>query len=101
PSATVLKGVEITSETPVFELKPDKKVFNVDKSLASTGGTAEDVLKKVPSVSVDMDGNVTMRNAPPQIFVDGKPTTLTLDQIPSDAIESIELITNPSAKYDA
>lgn len=98
---TVLKGVEITSETPVFELKPDKKVFNVDKSLASTGGTAEDVLKKVPSVSVDMDGNVTMRNAPPQIFVDGKPTTLSLDQIPSDAIESVELITNPSAKYDA
>lgn len=98
---TILKGVEITSETAILELKPDKKVFNVDKSLASTGGTAEDVLKKVPSVSVDMDGNVTMRNAPPQIFVDGKPTTLSLDQIPSDAIESIELITNPSAKYDA
>ena len=48
-----------------------------------------------------MDGNVTLRNAAPQIFVDGRPTTLTLEQIPADAIESVELITNPSAKYDA
>jgi len=52
-------------------------------------------------VNVDIDGNVTMRNAAPQIFVDGRPTTLTIDQIPADAIQSIEVITNPSAKYDA
>ena len=84
-----------------MELKFEKKVFNVEKNITSTGGTAEDVLKNVPSVNVDIDGNVTMRNAAPQIFVDGKPTTLTLDQIPADAIESVELITNPSAKYDA
>src|SRR5205823_8680411 len=62
---------------------------------------AQDVLKNVPSVNVDIDGNVTMRNASPQIFVDGKPSTLSLDQIPADAISTIEVITNPSAKYDA
>ena len=51
--------------------------------------------------SVDIDGNVSLRNASPTIFVDGRPTNLTLDQIPSDAIQTVELITNPSAKYDA
>jgi outer membrane receptor protein involved in Fe transport len=58
-------------------------------------------MKNVPSLSVDIDGNVTMRNAAPQIFVDGRPTTMTLDQIPADAIATVELITNPSAKFDA
>ena len=79
----------------------DKKVFNVDQNIVSTGGTALDVMKNVPSVNVDIDGNVTIRNATPQIYIDGRPTTLTLDQIPADAIESVEVITNPSAKYDA
>ena len=54
----------------------DRKVFNVDKSLTSAGGTAVDVMKNVPSVNVDIDGNVTLRNATPQIFIDGRPTTL-------------------------
>jgi outer membrane receptor protein involved in Fe transport len=58
-------------------------------------------MKNIPSVNVDIDGNVTLRNAAPTIFVDGRPTTLTLDQIPADAIESVEIITNPSAKFDA
>ncbi|MBI4930708.1 MAG: TonB-dependent receptor [Bacteroidetes bacterium] len=101
PQAKQLKEVEIVSTASVMELKLDKKVFNVEKNMISTGGTAEDVMKQVPSVSVDADGNVTMRNASPQIFVDGKPTTLTLDQIPADAIQSVEIISNPSAKYDA
>ncbi len=100
-SADMLKAVVIDGSAPVMELKFDKKVFNVEKNITTAGGTAEDVLKNVPSVNVDIDGNVTMRNAAPQIFVDGKPTTLTLDQIPADGIESVELITNPSAKYDA
>ncbi|HEY4800965.1 MAG TPA: TonB-dependent receptor plug domain-containing protein, partial [Bacteroidia bacterium] len=100
-SVTQLKEVNIIAEAPAMELKLDKKVFNVEKNMVSTGGTAEDVLKQVPSVSVDMDGNVSLRNSSPQIFVDGKPTTLTIDQIPADAIQSIEVITNPSAKYDA
>lgn len=79
----------------------DKKVFNVGQNIVSAGGTAVDVMKNVPSVNVDIDGNVTLRNASPQIYIDGRPTTLTLDQIPADAIESVEVITNPSAKYDA
>jgi len=60
-----------------------------------------DVMKNIPSVSVDVDGNVELRNSSPTIFVDGRPTILTLDQVPSDNIDRIELITNPSAKYDA
>ncbi|GEO12234.1 TonB-dependent receptor [Segetibacter aerophilus] len=79
----------------------DKKVFSVDKNIVTSGGSALDVMKNVPSVNVDIDGNVALRNAPPQVFVDGRPTTLTLEQIPADAIESVEVITNPSAKYDA
>src|SRR5207253_9086260 len=55
----------------------------------------------VHSVNVDVNGNVTLRNASPQLYIDGRPTTLSLDQIPADAIESVEVITNPSAKYDA
>lgn len=101
PKTTQLKEVEIVSTAPVMELKLDKKVFNVEKNMIATGGTAEDVLKQVPSVSVDMDGNVSLRNAAPQLFVDGKPTVLTIDQIPADAIQSVEVITNPSSKYDA
>jgi outer membrane receptor protein involved in Fe transport len=73
----------------------------VDKNIVSSGGTALDVMKNVPSVQVDIDGNVKLRNAAPQIYVDGRPTTLSLDQIPADAIQSVEVITNPSAKYDA
>src|ERR1700753_200956 len=79
----------------------EKKVFNVSKDIVSAGGTGLDILKNVPSINVDIDGNVSLRGASPQIMVDGKPTTLTLDEIPSDAIESVEVITNPSAKYDA
>ena len=79
----------------------DKKTFNVDKNIVSSGGTAVDVMKNVPSLQVDMDGNVKLRNATPQIYIDGRPTTLSLDQIPADAIQSVEVITNPSAKYDA
>ncbi|HVE60993.1 MAG TPA: TonB-dependent receptor, partial [Chitinophagaceae bacterium] len=97
----VLAGVTVTAEKPLLQLGIDRKIFNVDKNLVSAGGTAIDVMKNVPSVSVDIDGNVTLRNNAPQIFVDGRPTTLTLEQIPSDAIESVEIITNPSAKFDA
>ncbi|MCB0777619.1 MAG: TonB-dependent receptor plug domain-containing protein, partial [Chitinophagaceae bacterium] len=60
-----------------------------------------DVMRNVPSLNVDIDGNVSLRNNAPQIFVDGRPTTMELDQIPADAIESVEVITNPSAKFDA
>jgi outer membrane receptor protein involved in Fe transport len=82
-------------------LEFDKRIYDVDKNPMNAGGTAEDVLRNIPSLQVDTDGNVQLRNAAPQIFVDGRPTTLTIDQIPADAIQRVELITNPSAKYDA
>ena len=101
PDATEIKTVTVNGEAPPMELKLDKRVFDVSKSLTTIGGTAEDVLKTIPAVNVDIDGNVTLRNASPTIYVDGLPTTLTIDQIPSDEIDKIEVITNPSAKYDA
>lgn len=96
-----LAGVTVTANTSALKMDIDKKVFNVDKNIVSAGGTALDIMKNVPSLQVDIDGNVKLRNASPQIYIDGRPTTLTLDQIPADAIESVEVITNPSAKYDA
>ncbi len=101
PSSVMLKEAEIVGQAGGFSLALDKKVFKVDKNLNAAGGTAEDALRNVPSLSVDIDGNLTMRNAAPQIFVDGRPSNLTLEQIPADAIDNVELITNPSAKYDA
>ena len=97
----VLANVTVVSTTPGLKLDIDKKVFNVEKNIVSAGGTAVDVMRNVPSVQVDVDGNVKLRSAAPQIYVDGRPTTLSLDQIPADAIASVEVITNPSAKYDA
>jgi hypothetical protein len=101
PDVKQLAGVTVTASTSALKMDIDKKVFNVDKNIVSAGGTALDVMKNVPSLQVDIDGNVKLRNASPQIYIDGRPTTLSLDQIPADAIESVEVITNPSAKYDA
>ncbi|MFY0254080.1 outer membrane beta-barrel protein [Chitinophaga sp. 30R24] len=100
-STTQLQGVTVTSTKPLMQMDIDKKVFNVEKNIVSAGGTALDVMKNVPSVNVDINGNVTLRNSSPQLYIDGRPTTLTLEQIPADAIENVEVITNPSAKYDA
>ena len=100
-SASDLGNVTVIASKQLFELGIDRKVFNVDKNLVSTGQTATEIMKTIPSLSVDIDGNVQLRNATPQIFVDGRPTTLTLDQIPADIIDKIEIITNPSAKFDA
>lgn len=99
--ARVLANVTVTSTASGLKLDIDRKIFNVEKNIASAGGTAVDVMRNVPSIQVDVDGNVKLRNASPQIYVDGRPTTLSLDQIPADAIASVEVITNPSAKYDA
>src|SRR5450755_2195494 len=96
-----LQTVTVTAEKPLISLGIDRKVYNVEKDLSASGGTAVDIMKNIPSLSVDIDGNVLLRNAPPTIFVDGRPTTLTLDQIPADEIESVEIITNPGAKFDA
>ncbi|MBI3883711.1 MAG: carboxypeptidase regulatory-like domain-containing protein [Sphingobacteriales bacterium] len=96
-----LQEVTVTTDKPLLTMAIDRKIFNAEKNLTSAGGTAVDVMKSVPSVNVDIDGNVTLRNAAPQIFVDGRPTTMTLEQIPADAIATVEIITNPSAKFDA
>lgn len=96
-----LGNVTVTTTRALFEMGVDRKIFNVDRNLTSTGQTATEVMKSIPSLSVDIDGNVTMRNATPQLFIDGRPTTLTMDQIPADIIDRVELITNPSAKFDA
>jgi len=101
PDAKQLQDVTVTAPTGSIRLNADKKVFNVEKNIMSAGGTGVDVMRNVPSVNVDIDGNISIRNAAPQLLIDGRPTTLTLDQIPADAIESVEVITNPSAKYDA
>jgi ferric enterobactin receptor len=97
----MLEGVTITAAKALMEMDIDKKIFNVDKNIVTAGGTAVDVMRNIPSLQVDIDGNVKMRNATPTLFIDGRPTTLTLEQIPADAIEKVEIITNPSAKYDA
>jgi outer membrane receptor protein involved in Fe transport len=96
-----LASVTVTASKPLISMGVDRKIYNVEKDISAQGGSATDVMKNVPSVQVDIDGNVTLRNSTPTIFVDGRPTTLTLDQIPADAIQSVEIITNPGAKYDA
>src|SRR3954454_15627147 len=84
-SETNLAGVTVTSTAkPFFEMGVDRRIFNVDKNIVTTGQTATEVMKQIPSLIVDIDGNVTLRNSAPTIFVDGRPTTLTLDQIPAD-----------------
>ncbi len=96
-----LDAVEVKAEKATMTMNLEKKVFNVDKNITATGGTAEDVMKNVPSVTVDMDGNTKLRDKGATIYVDGKPTLMALNQIPADQIEAVEVITNPSAKYEA
>lgn len=99
--ATTLEGVEIKAQVEMLESNLDKKVFNVESSITTEGATAVEVLEEIPSVDVDMDGNVTLRGSENvTILVDGKPTHLSLDQIPANLIQSIEVITNPSARLD-
>lgn len=95
--------VEGTRAPITYEI--DKKVINVSEQLTSLSGSAVDVLENVPSVTVDIDGNVSLRGSGSfQVLIDGRPTILdaseALQQIPASSIENIEIITNPSAKYD-
>ncbi|TRX39217.1 TonB-dependent receptor domain-containing protein [Flavobacterium restrictum] len=104
--ATQLKGVEIVSERSTIEQKIDRKIINVGKDLISAGATASEIMNNIPSVSVDPQTNaISLRgNSNVRILIDGKPTTIEasqlLQQIPSSSIKQIELITNPSAKYN-
>lgn len=99
--AQVLSEVEIKAEKVTTMISLEKRVFNVDKNITAAGGTAEDVLKNVPSITVDMDGGAKLRDKNTTIYVDGKPSLMSLNQIPADQIESVEVISNPSAKYEA
>ena len=104
-----LKQVEVTGEKEEYVSTLDRKVYNLDKNIVNTGGTATEVLRNIPSVTVDIDGNISLRGSGNvNVLVDGKPSGITgstrqavLQQIPASSIERIEVITNPSAKYDA
>lgn len=100
-SEELLKEAVVTADRSSVELKLDRKVVNVDKDISARGGTAIDVMKNVPGVSVDASGGISLREKSPIIYVDGKPTQMTLEQIPADQIERVEVITNPSAKFEA
>lgn len=108
PQATLMEAVEITAERSMVEYQLDKRVVNVDKNIVAGGGTATDVLEQVPSVAVDNDGNVTLRGSSNvKVLVNGRPSELLasdlstlLEQIPASTVENVEVITNPSAKYD-
>ncbi|REG90824.1 outer membrane beta-barrel family protein [Flavobacterium aquicola] len=103
---TELQSVDIVKEHSLIEQKTDRKVINVGKDLLSAGATASEILNNIPSVSVDPQTNaVSLRgNSNVRVFVDGKPTTVSasqlLQQIPATSIKQVELITNPSAKYN-
>ncbi|MBA3901895.1 MAG: carboxypeptidase regulatory-like domain-containing protein, partial [Bacteroidetes bacterium] len=101
PSVQMLQTVSIIAEKDHVELKPDKRVINVDKDISARGGTALDALKNAPGVTVGADDEISLRNSSPIIYVDGRPTQLSMRQIPADQINTIEIITNPSAKYEA
>ncbi|MCX6164231.1 MAG: carboxypeptidase regulatory-like domain-containing protein, partial [Ignavibacteriae bacterium] len=95
--------IVVQDEKPLMEFNDDKKVFNVDKIMTSRGGTAIDVLKKLPMLDVDANDNVSLRGSKNlMILIDNKPMKFTsLRQLPADAIKNVEIITNPSAKYEA
>lgn len=107
--SVVLDEVVISAKRPDVKLKLDKKTFNVSDNPINEGGNASDVLSNLPSVDVDQDGNITMRGSSQlRVLIDGKPTGLrgediatVLAQIPANTIKDIEIITVPTAKYDA
>jgi outer membrane receptor protein involved in Fe transport len=105
-TAVAVQGVEATAERPRLEYRIDKKIVDVAHQPTPPNGTAVDALENVPSVKVDDDGNVTLRGSGSfKVLIDGRPTPLeaseALQQIPASTIDNIEIITNPSAKYDA
>lgn len=101
PDAELLKEVEVVGERATMTMQVDRRVFNVEKDMSTQGGSGVDVMKNVPGLSVDLDGNVQMRGSSPQILVDGRPTAMSLEQIPAEDIERVEVITNPSVAFDA
>ncbi|MGN7821146.1 outer membrane beta-barrel protein [Chitinophaga sp. 22536] len=104
-----LKAVDVTARKPFVEQKADKMVVNVESSITAAGGNAMEVLEKSPTINVDKDGNISMKGKGGVIImIDGKPTNMSsqevtelLKSMPASNVEQIELIANPSAKYDA
>ena len=104
-----LDEVLVRAETTEVEVRLDKKIYNIGKDLTTAGGTVSDALNNVPSVSVDLDGGISLRgNQNVRILINGKPSALAgfgssdvLGQLPAEAIERVEVITSPSARYDA
>ncbi|MFN5355009.1 MAG: TonB-dependent receptor domain-containing protein [Bacteroidota bacterium] len=109
PSTRQLKETEVVGEKAEYVNSLDKKVYNVDKTLINAGGSVSEVLQNIPSVNVDIDGKISLRGSEQvTVFIDGKPAGLNaenrgaiLQQLPAATIDQIEVITNPSAKYDA
>jgi outer membrane receptor protein involved in Fe transport len=107
--ADELDEIVIIAEKSTVEIRLDKRIYNVGKDMTVRGGSASDVLDNVPSVDVDVEGNVSLRgNENVRILIDGKPSALVglsgtdaLRQLPADAIERVEVVTSPSARYDA
>lgn len=106
---TTLQGITVVAQSKLVEHKIDKMVFNAEKDLTSQGGVATDILKKVPQVSVDADGNVQLSGSSAiRFLINGKPSSAfgsniadVLQSIPASQVKSIEVVTNPGAKYDA
>ena len=107
--AAQLEGVEVVAEKTTVEVRLDKKIYNVGKDLTNSGATISDALANIPSVTVDVDGAIALRgNGNVRILINGRPSALAgfgstdaLRQLPADAIEKVEVITSPSARYDA
>ncbi|TDX01528.1 TonB-dependent receptor [Dinghuibacter silviterrae] len=109
PAGKMLADITVTARSPTLRIGPDKKVFAVNQSLVSLGGTAADLLQNIPTLQVDANGNVSLRGATDLVvLVDGKRSVIgggsivqVLQSIPASSIDRVEIITNPSAKYDA